>query len=398
MVMLVYTGVASYSNDAGNGMQYQNIQISISLVHHHEPPRRVCQNDARAAVLLSSLAASSRIALKPHYRSFSMSNNSTSTPPPPSTPTTAPSNTTVPPASTRRSARVHKRDPIILPGFGTQQDLDTLAKDLGQPVAVVQAVMASKGRGYRRRGQADDTAAAAAAPVNTSWADFLSEESPAAPSKMAADESSTAAAASSEAADDDDESTTRTYVLPLAPEWLKKGPSQAKKAKKGSSVGSGILVQAGTLDATCIGRTKPTMDRSFDLPVPSVLLPRIQFTKVISSCNAAHALAIDTAGNVYGWGRNEADQLGAGLGSSYVGKPFLLEGLDSNIVGGAVGKFHSMVLDADQQLWAVGGNKAGQCGIKSSIDAVPNFRKCVMDANVVQVSFYVVIAAFCWIL
>lgn len=327
---------------------------------------------------------------------MSSNNNTTTTSnsAPPPTPTATSSKaataTTVPSASTRRSARVHKRDPIVAPGFGTQQDLDTLAKDLGQPVAVVQAVMASQGRGVRRRGQNKDAEpAAAAAPVNPAWADFLSEESsPAAPSaaeEKAAEEPSASAGTASNA-DADDDSDTRTYQLPIVPAWLKKGPSKSKKAKT-TDAGSGILVQAGTLDATCIGRTKPSMDRTFDLPIPSVLLPRIQFTKVISSCNAAHALAIDTAGNVYGWGRNEADQLGAGLGSSYVGKPFLLEGLDhgSNIVDGAVGKFHSIVLDADQQLWAVGANKLGQCGIRSSIDTVPNFRKCVLDANVVQV-------------
>ena len=126
------------------------------------------------------------------------------------------------------------------------------------------------------------------------------------------------------------------------------------------------------------------MDRSFDLKVPSILLPRLKVTKVISSCNAAHALAIDTSGKVYGWGRNETAQLGIGVGS-YVGRPFLLEGLDQTIVGGAVGKSHSIVLTQNQELWAVGSNKVGQCGIKSSMDPVPNFRKCTLDGNVVQV-------------
>jgi hypothetical protein len=310
----------------------------------------------------------------------------------PTTPTSSsltPLTITSTPSTTRRSARVHKRDPIIAPGFGTQQDLETLANDLGQPVAVVQAIMASQGRGTRRRGQpaADDATTTPAPVVNSAWADFLSEEHPVGNAASATASTGTATVASSGNRTKSNDasasaSDNRTYILPIVPSWSQQKP-KSKKAKTTTS--GGVLVQAGTLDASCIGRTKIAMDRSFDLKVPSILLPRLKVTKVISSCNAAHALAIDTTGNVYGWGRNETSQLGSGLGT-YVGRPFLLEGLNNFvIVGGAVGKSHSIVLTQNQELWAVGSNKVGQCGIKSSMDPVPNFRKCVLDANVIQV-------------
>lgn len=312
--------------------------------------------------------------------------SSSPSPVPPSTPTTAPI-TVATPSTTRRSARVHKRDPIVAPGFGTQQDLETLAATLEQPVAVVQAVMSSQGRGIRRRGQVDETPAQPAI-TNNAWADFLTESQHTEPAAASASATSTSAKASRKATESttaaaDPEDTTRTYQLPMEPEWLTSTKPKSKKAKTDSTQ-TGVLVQAGTLDATCVGRSKPS-NRSFDLQMPSILLPRIQFHKVISSCNAAHALAIDGQGRVYGWGRNETLQLGSTVNATNVSRPFLLEGMD-NVVDGAVGKFHSMVLDGDQQLWAVGGNKSGQCGIKSSIDSVVNFRKCVIDANVVQVS------------
>lgn len=348
----------------------------------------------------------------------------------PSTPTSAPTSVTptvAPPSTTRRSARVHKRDPIVAPGFGTQQDLITLAKDLGQPVEVVHAIMASQGRGTRRRvATTSNTAAAAAAAtstttkpavvVNAAWANFLSEEHPTAGTTTTAEPHSdvTSTNPQTDATFNNNNNnntitdTRKTYQLPMVPAWAKTPQKpKSKKAKTTKSAAAaaaatvvsgigngGILVQTGTLDASAVGRTKLALDRSFDLKVPSILLPRLKVSKVIASCNAAHALAIDTTGRLYGWGRNESSQLGAALGSSYIGRPFVLEGfgLDNNttsscvvVVDAAIGKSHSIVLTQNQELWAVGSNKAGQCGIKSSIDVVPNFRKCNLDVSVIQV-------------
>jgi alpha-tubulin suppressor-like RCC1 family protein len=289
-----------------------------------------------------------------------------------------------PPQSTsRRSQRVHKRDPVVLPGFGTQQDLIKLSNQLQLPEEAVEVIMKSQGRGIRRRGTDGAAEEVADQPIANAWADFMNED----------DEDDKKSEAKEEVAEEEedpvDPAANRVYVLPLVPEWKITGPSRAeapklKKAKP--TVKSGVLVQAGTMDSTCVGRTKRAMDQAYDLPVPHVLMPKIQFTKVFTSCNACHMMAVDTAGNAYGWGRNEMQQLSEALPTVVAG-PTLLEGI-SNVVDAAMGKSHTIVLDSSHTLYAVGSNKVGQCGIKSSIDAVPNWRKCILAAGVkpVQIS------------
>lgn len=303
-----------------------------------------------------------------------MSEDATTTAAVPSTPARPITQNQAPPPSTsRRSTRVHKRDPVVAPGFGTQQDLVRLSEELGLPLEAAKAIMESRGRGLRRgkRGGADDEESSATPKVvSTAWADFLQEE------HTDEKDSKKAGAAEDEAAQE------REYALPLKPTWASDGKPKAKKSK--TSEDSGVVVQCGTLDSSCVGRTKTTLDRSYDLTVPTVLLPKIQITKVFSSCNSVHALCVDTSGKLYGWGRNEAGQLGSSL-PKMVGKPVQLE-IDHDIVEAAVGKSHSVVLTASHEMFAVGSNKVGQCGIKSSVENVPNFRKCVTEAKIVQVS------------
>ena len=143
--------------------------------------------------------------------------------------------------------------------------------------------------------------------------------------------------------------------------------SAKKSTKKNKSAGStfGSLVQSGTLDATMIGRkTLPKSSAEAQsiqhLVVPTVLLPKIAITKVFSSCNAAHALAVDHASNLYGWGRNEQHQLGSSLPSKVVVTPQIIA---NNCLTAAVGKSHSLMIDSsDGQIMAIGSNKSGQCG------------------------------------
>jgi hypothetical protein len=112
-----------------------------------------------------------------------------------------------------------------------------------------------------------------------------------------------------------------------------------------------------------------------------------KFTKIFTSCNAVHSIAIDEAGVAYGWGRNESSQLGASLPNVVV-LPTELE-LPDKVVGAALGKSHTILQLADQSLWAVGANKAGQCGVRVGTEVIPNFRKCVVPESVtiVQVRF-----------
>jgi alpha-tubulin suppressor-like RCC1 family protein len=41
----------------------------------------------------------------------------------------------------------------------------------------------------------------------------------------------------------------------------------------------------------------------------------------------------------------------------------------------------------DGSVWGVGANKAGQCGVKSSVDTIPNYKKCPIpdDVTIIQV-------------
>ena len=312
-----------------------------------------------------------------------------------STPVTSKTSASDPPPSTsRRSQRVHKRDPVILPGYGTQQDLTRLSTQLELPEETVQVIMKSQGRGIRRRGEENLSDEAADQPIANAWADFMNDDD------NDDDENDKKSEVKSNQGEEEvlvDPDANRVYSLPLVPEWkeYKALRSEASKPKKAKiAVKSGVLVQAGTLDSACVGRIKRTMDQAYDLGVPSVLMPKILFTKVFTSCNACHMMAVDTLGNAFGWGRNELQQLSETL-PHVVASPTLLEGI-SNVVDAAMGKSHTIVLDSSHTLHAVGSNKVGQCGVKTSIEAIPNWRKCIVPAGVkpVQVSCGEVLSVF----
>jgi hypothetical protein len=318
-----------------------------------------------------------------------------------SSPTTPVASTPSSSSSKRRSARVHKRDPIVAPGFGTQKDLNSLSTSLGLPVAAVQAMMESRGRGIRGRAAADDDdgdeRTQPPAPINNAWADFMMEEGMTEEPEATKTETNTQLAAATETQTESPETKTaaassssstgaREYTLPLETSW-KTAKGQQPKKKLKTAPTSSVLVQTGTLDVAIIGRTKRPLDKPYDLSVPTIISPSLKVTKVIAGCNAAHAICISDHGDVYGWGRNEALQLSQSL-PQIVPLPTKLPIEDVTIVDGAVGKSHTILLDSNYKLHAVGSNKCGQCGINSSVDSVPNFRKCPLEGvNVVQVGF-----------
>jgi len=315
----------------------------------------------------------------------------------------------------RRSARVPKRDPIVAPGFGTQKDLENLASCLGLPTEAVHAIMDSRGRGIRsrKRGHDHDASDAAAAtattPVSTAWADFMTEEGMSneepkestVANNVVGAKTSTDAAAAAVTTD-----APRDYQLPLVKEWSTTTSSTTtttttthhhKSKKKKTSAKPPpppqgyVLVQTGTLDSSMIGRTKRPLTQPFDLTIPTSILPSLKVTRVIASCSAAHALCIDTNGIAYGWGRNEALQLSQSLPSTaVVPLPTMLEYDFGSVVvvDGAVGKSHTLLLTQKGELYSVGANKAGQCGVRNCSTSVVNFRKCVglEHETMVQVS------------
>jgi hypothetical protein len=210
----------------------------------------------------------------------------------------------------RRSARVVDRDPIIAPGFGTRKDLAKLSQCLGLPVDVVHQVMRTRGAGT-----GTDHAAAAAAATSSAWADFMADSgvvaaaATAAPSNSQDEMGRSRSKKRDSSAMDSKTSTTTTsattttprdYVLPLTPD---DGPRPG-----------GLLVQAGTLDSTIVGRRGEEMAASSGAPyhcaTPTILsplmTPSVRLTQVATHCSATHSLAVDTEGKLWGWGRNEA--------------------------------------------------------------------------------------------
>lgn len=156
-----------------------------------------------------------------------------------------------------------------------------------------------------------------------------------------------------------------------------------KKAKLAASAG-GSLLQSGTLDVTVVGRKGMSKEApAYQLQVPTRILPGIGITKVFTSCNACHSIALDASGQAYGWGRNDQGQLTSALPSN-VATPTLLESLakDYTMVAAALGKGHTLVLTDQGQVLAVGFNKMGQCGVKSSVETISQFKPCIFPPNV----------------
>jgi hypothetical protein len=296
-------------------------------------------------------------------------------------------------STARRSFRVSKRDPIVAPGFGTLSDLKALASELDLPVEAVKAIMSSNGRGITRRSRKEkETVTTEPVLLNSAWADFISsEQTPLSGNTTATTNTTTTTTTEMPSFCVDSKLSSillneeRKYRFPWTTQIVDTRPT--KKSKRTVESG-GLLLQTGSLDPPCIGRIRMTNAnlRIFDLNVPTILLPRLIVRRVIASCSSAHALAIDTHGTVYGWGRNEASQLGSGLPIN-VARPFALEGLSTypEIMDGAVGKSHSIVLTSSRELLAVGSNKSGQCAASSSLETIKEFRKCNGASNIVKV-------------
>jgi hypothetical protein len=166
------------------------------------------------------------------------------------------------------------------------------------------------------------------------------------------------------------------------------GDSKASSKRTKTSPTAGTLVQTGTLDATVVGRGTIKSNGGPHLFVPTVILPSVKISRVFTNCNAVHSVALDANGVPYGWGRNEAGQLGSHLPSNVVLPTRLLEGGDGPLAAApvalraaALGKSHTLLLAVDGNVWAVGSNKVGQCGIQKAGDHVPNFRQCTLPVG-----------------
>lgn len=100
------------------------------------------------------------------------------------------------------------------------------------------------------------------------------------------------------------------------------------------------------------------------------MLPGLTIALVITGPSASHALALTATGDCYVWGRNSNGQLGLGH-TEPTPKPTALalraRGAPANapaesIVGGAVGKAHTLLITARGTLYSCGSAAAAQLG------------------------------------
>jgi hypothetical protein len=281
----------------------------------------------------------------------------------------------------RRSVRNRGSNEVIAPGLGTKSDIARLTSDLGStlPETAVLAMMRSEGRGIL-----SESAAAAAAPdtpTNTSeevagvaftspstsnmWADFIQEEGP---SKLAGTSSKTDEPPNKKAKND------RSDRSSSSSEKVDYDLAVLTKTEKSPPFGS--LVQSGTLDSTIVGRHRLGANETavYHLTVPTVLMPSVAVTKVCTSCNASHAIAIDRSNQAYGWGRNEGLALGDVNDAKIIPTPQIVA---TDIATAALGKSHTIFLKTDGSLHALGTNKSGQCGWKEGTKHSGTLKPCL---------------------
>ena len=311
------------------------------------------------------------------------------------------------PATRKRRTRskAPSTDEIVAPGGGTQKDVNHLASNLGLESSAVAALLNCQGEGVaavrsstRTSGGGNGTKGDNDKPVlSAAWSDFMSAEgydAPAASSttveskeENAKESDAKRAKVDQDKAQDATTTTTTTpssndsdsweYQLPIRP--LMRPPSEPPSSHVYPT--PGLLAQTGTLDSVMVGRTKRPLVEPQDLQEPTLLTPSVFDAKVAliaSAPSAAHSICILETGVAYAWGRNEMGQCGLGTTSACVPLPTKIE-LKGKFVGAAVGKSHSILIDEDGVAYGVGSNKCGQCGVNSSMEAVGNWKKCVLD-------------------
>lgn len=82
---------------------------------------------------------------------------------------------------------------------------------------------------------------------------------------------------------------------------------------------------------------------------------------------SAHNLALDAFGKVWSWGFGVYGQLGYVVPNKFTAIPREIPGL-SNIVEIAAGKFHSLAIDSQGNVWTWGCNRNGQLGLGNLVD------------------------------
>ena len=103
-----------------------------------------------------------------------------------------------------------------------------------------------------------------------------------------------------------------------------------------------------------LGVTGGSFDRGVAYPVSGIS------NVVAVAAGASHSLALDSSGHVWGWGANNAGQLGDGTQNSY--SVPTQNAILSNVVAIAAGDNHSAAITADGAVWTWGYNQFGELG------------------------------------
>ncbi|KAG8465973.1 hypothetical protein KFE25_005543 [Diacronema lutheri] len=132
----------------------------------------------------------------------------------------------------------------------------------------------------------------------------------------------------------------------------------------------GKLLVAGSAAWEDVGKRTLSLEDTLVLPSFHAMLPGLTIALVITGPSASHALALTATGDCYVWGRNSNGQLGLGH-TEPTPKPTALalraRGAPANapaesIVGGAVGKAHTLLITARGTLYSCGSAAAAQLG------------------------------------
>jgi alpha-tubulin suppressor-like RCC1 family protein len=84
------------------------------------------------------------------------------------------------------------------------------------------------------------------------------------------------------------------------------------------------------------------------------------FEKIVMISSGGHSLALTESGRVFGWGDNSEKQLDVDVMES--SEPIIIELNDLKIKKISCGRFHSLLLSCDGDIYAFGWNDFGQIG------------------------------------
>ncbi|KAK3912807.1 Protein RCC2-like protein [Frankliniella fusca] len=175
----------------------------------------------------------------------------------------------------------------------------------------------------------------------------------------------------SEAEEDEDKSDTeKEDDIPSVPVEI----PEKEKGKVLGPEGTGIVLICGGTNWDAAGRKtapKGCKNSGPNLWSPHLFGPlsKIRVRLVASGPNAAHSIVISEDGKAYSFGRNEKGQLGHG-DEVRRDTPLIIDAVkDEVLVGAACGRNHTLLLSVNGEVFAMGDNKNGQCGVKNSSQA-----------------------------